>query len=344
MTPILKIRRILIRYFIDLRWHSIVLAIAVYFAASWALLSISGEQEITDSANFIYWIMVTASTVGYGDFSPTTVQGKYITALLIIPFGLSLFGLVIGRLAALASHRWRKGVKGLKSLDYQQHILIIGWNGNRTLQLIRLLLKEIQGSHSDQRIALCVKADIENPFPERIGFVKTSSFSNLQDMQRAAISQAQCIIIDNPEDDITMTTALFCTGQNSDAHIIAYFKDEQLGNLLKSHCPNVESMPSVAVEMLAKSAMDPGSSILHKQLLDSNSGMTQFSIKYTAEQSTDFETLFHQFKHDYHATLIGLADQGSDDIQVNPALNQSVHIGSTLYYIAAQRISNMQWK
>ncbi len=344
MIALLKVRRILIKYFIDLRWHSILLAIAFYFAASWILLSLSGETDITHSDNFIYWIVVTASTVGYGDFSPTTVQGKYITALLIIPFGLSLFGLVIGRIAALVSHRWRRGVKGLKSLDYQKHILVIGWNGHRTLQLIRLLLKEVQDSQSDQKIALCVKADIENPFPDTIGFVKTTSFSNLQDMQRAAIGEASCIIIDNPDDDITMTTALFCSQQNPDAHTIAYFKDEQLGSLLKSHCPNVESMPSVAVEMLAKSAMDPGSSILHKQLLDSNSGMTQFSIRYDDNNSTTFEALFHKFKHEYQATLIGLAPNGPENIQVNPDLDHQVQSGTTLYYIAAQRIQQVNWQ
>lgn len=343
MTPLLKIRRILIKYFIDLRWHSILLAIAFYFVASWLLLSASGEKDITESANFLYWIVVTASTVGYGDFSPTTVQGKYITALLIIPFGLSLFGLVIGRIAAQVSHRWRRGVKGLKSLDYEQHILVIGWNDNRTLQLIRLLLKEVQDGHRDQKIALCVKADIENPFPDLIGFVKTSSFSSVHDMQRAGIDKASCIIIDNPDDDITMTTALFCSQQNPDAHTIAYFKDEQLGSLLKSHCPNIESMPSVAVEMLAKSAMDPGSSILHKQLLDSNSGMTQFSIKYDAAQHTTFENLFHKFKHDYQATLIGIAQARADDIQVNPSLDHQVDSGCTLYYIAAQRIKQINW-
>ncbi|WP_315980980.1 potassium channel family protein [Aliamphritea spongicola] len=202
-------------------------------------------------------MIVTASTVGYGDFSPTTAAGKYIVSLFVIPFGLGLFGLAVGRLAAFVSFQWRKGLKGLKTLDYTGHILIIGWNNERTLQLIRLLLREIEYHHETQRVALCVKADIENPLPDEIGFIRVNSFNNDEQMSRAALKQASCIIIDNPEDDLSMTTALYCSDQNPDAHIIAYFKEESLGKLLKAHCPNVECMPSVAIEMLAKSAMDP---------------------------------------------------------------------------------------
>jgi voltage-gated potassium channel len=234
-------------------------------------------------------------------------------------------------------------VLGLKNLNYENHILIIGWNGNRTLQLLRLLLKEIQENNNQQPIALCVKADIENPLPDKIGFVKTSSFSSEIEMRNASIASASCIIIDNPEDDMTMTTALFCSQQNPKAHIIAYFKDEQLGSLLKSHCPNVESMPSVAVEMLAKSAMDPGSGLLHQELLDSNRGMTQFSISFDAQQATDFASLFHAFKHQYQATLIGIAKAGPETIELNPPLKNTIEPGSTLYYIAAHRIINIDW-
>jgi len=344
MTPINRIRKIIVRYFIDLRWQSIFFAIAIYMFLSWAILKLCGEADITDNANFFYWIMVTASTVGYGDFSPTTTAGKYATALFVIPFGLSFFGLVIGRIAAFISYQWKKGILGLKALDYDQHILIIGWNDNRTIQLVRLLLKETQGSVPEQKIALCVKANIDNPMAEDIGFVRTSSFSNEADMDRAAIKKAACIIIDNPEDDITMTTALFCSKQNPNAHIMAYFKDEQLGFLLKDHCPNVECMPSVAVEMLAKSAMDPGSSLLHQQLLDSNHGMTQYSLVFTGANDIDFATLFHTFKHQHQATLIGIMTPHSSAIELNPALTTSVPLNSTLYYIASKRITDIKWQ
>lgn len=41
---------------------------------------------ITESANFLdslYWSIVTATTLGYGDFSPHTTGGKVLTSALI---------------------------------------------------------------------------------------------------------------------------------------------------------------------------------------------------------------------------------------------------------------------
>lgn len=341
MLVIFRVKKILLKHFMELRWHSITLAIFFYILMSWMLLWLSGEQELTAASDFIYWIMVTASTVGYGDLSPVTTTGKYIVGLFVIPCGLGLFGLAIGRLAAFISFQWRKGVQGLKSLNYENHILVIGWNDGRTLQLIRLLLREI-GPHTDsQKLALCVRADIENPMPDEIGFVKVVSFSRDEDMARAAVENASCIIIDNPDDDVTMTTALYCSSKNPSAHTIAYFQDEKLGTLLKQHCPNIECMPSVAVEMMAKSAVDPGSSVLHHELLDVEHGMTQYSIRYDGQLAVTVRPLFSIFKEQYKATLIGVSNDGYDSIQLNPALDFTVNPGGTLYYIANERIKSI---
>lgn len=343
MPVIVRIKKVLLKHFMEMRWYSVVLAIALYVLSSWVLLWACGEKQLLTSPDFFYWIMVTASTVGYGDLSPVTSAGKYIVSFFIIPFGLGLFGLAIGRLAAFVSFQWRKGVQGLKSLNYDNHVLVIGWNGPRTLHLLKLLLREIAFHDDQKKIALCVRVDIENPMPETIGFVKVSTFSNDEDMQRAAIETASCIIIDNPDDDITMTTALYCSSVNPNAHMIAYFKEERLGNLLRKHCPNVECMPSVAVEMLAKSAMDPGSSALHKQLLDANKGMTQYSINYSAQTEIPVASLFTAFKQKYAATLIGISANGPESIELNPPLDAKVAQGTTLYYIADERIRNIEW-
>ncbi|MBQ0756082.1 MAG: potassium channel protein [Amphritea sp.] len=344
MLVLFRVKKILLKHFMELRWHSITLAIFFYILMSWVLLWLSGEKELTAGSDFVYWIMVTASTVGYGDLSPVTTSGKYIVGLFVIPCGLGLFGLAIGRLAAFISFQWRKGVQGLKSLNYENHILVIGWNDGRTLQLIRLLLREMASNTDDQKLALCVRADIENPMPDEIGFVKVVSFSSDQDMARAAVENASCIIIDNPDDDVTMTTALYCSSKNPNAHTIAYFQDEKLGNLLKQHCPNIECMPSVAVEMIAKSAVDPGSSVLHHELLDVEHGMTQYSIKYDGLSAVTVRSLFSVFKEKYEATLIGISNEGYDSIQLNPALDLAVNPGGTLYYIADERIKSIHWE
>lgn len=344
MSLWVKVRKVMLQYFAEARWYTIVLALLFYAATSWGLLYLADEQALLNAHDFVYWLAVTGSTVGYGDMSPTTPMGKLLVAFYVIPLGLSIFALVVGRIASWVSMQWQKGVLGLKNLTVNDHILVIGWNENRTLQLLKLLLEERSESKDNPDIVLCVRADVSNPMPGDIDFVKVSSFND-DEMDRAGVANARTIIIDNPMDDVTMTTSLYCAKRNPDAHLVAYFHDENLSKLLQQHCPNVECTPSVAVEMLAKSAFDPGSSVLHHDLLDVQEGQAQYSLTVPAQQTdVPLDALFINFKRHYDAIFIGFAPQGDyRNMRVNPSLSESIKGGDKLFYIADQRINDVDW-
>ena len=341
-----KLRKILLSTLRKMSWGSVLGIFLFYAASSWFLLLSAGEEALIAPQNFFYWLVVTGSTVGFGDLSPTTTLGKWIVTLYVIPVGLSIFAYMVGRIAAFFVAQWRKGVKGLKQLNESEHILVIGWNGSRTMQLIKLLIKEHETIEESIKIVLCVRADIENPFADKIEFVKVNSFNKDEDMDRCNIDKAAVIIVDNPEDDLTMTTSLYASHRNPSAHILAYFHDESLVKLLNQHCPNVECMPSVAVEMLAKSAIDPGSSVLHHDLLSvDDEGQAQFSYNIPANQSEiSVKKVFIGLKQHYGATLIGLAKNSDRTALVlNPDFNQNIAPGDKIYYIAPQRIKQIDW-
>ncbi|WP_255438901.1 potassium channel family protein [Aestuariibacter sp. GS-14] len=336
----------MLHYFAGSRWYTIALATAFYAASSWILLWAADESALTESVNFLYWLAVTGSTVGYGDLSPQTDAGKLVVAFYVIPLGLSIFAMVIGRIAAFVGNQWRKGLMGLSGLSVSDHILVIGWNEQRTLLLLKLLLRERESLQERPDIVLCVRADITNPMPGKIEFVKVESFNRDEDMDKACIASASTILIDNPQDDLTLTTALYCSQKNPSAHQVAYFADESLVGLLHQHCPQIECTPSVAVEMLAKAAFDPGSSALHHDLLSvDDDGQAQFSITVpAATQSVTYQQLFFAFKQRYDATLIGFAPSGrAQDVTLNPSLDTVIAPQDKLYYIAKQRITELDW-
>ncbi|WP_205662121.1 potassium channel family protein [Alteromonas flava] len=340
-----KVRKVMLQYFAEARWYTIALVLVFYAISSWCLLYLADETALLSAHDFIYWLAVTGSTVGYGDYSPVTPAGKMIVAFYIIPLGLSIFAMVVGRIASWVSRQWQKGVLGLKSLNVQEHILVIGWNDNRTLQLLKLLLQERADSSDAPDIVLCVRAEVNNPLPGEIEFVKVASFNN-DEMDRAGVADAKTIIIDNPLDDVTMTTALYCAQRNPNAHLVAYFHDENLSKLLEKHCPNVECTPSVAVEMLAKSAFDPGSSVLHHDLLDVQEGQAQYSVTVPPSVTElSLEAIFINLKRQYEAIFIGYAPQGDyRQMRVNPVLSESVSGGDKLFYIADKRIPSVDWQ
>ncbi|WMN88198.1 ion channel [Vibrio parahaemolyticus] len=340
MAVWLVVKKWLSSHLFKLSTRNLVVISLLYISLSWGLLVLAGETELTENfSSFIYYLMVTASTVGYGDHSPVTDLGKWVVVLFVIPGGLSLFAALLGRVAGAAVDYWRAGIIGKRRVRVENHIVLLGWNGSRTMHLIRMLQHEESGKRP---VVLCSRSDIENPLPGEINFIRVTSYTDSQEMSNANITQASCIIVDNLSDDITLSAALYCASVNPDAHLLAYFKDEALGRLLSQHCPKAECIPAVGAEMLAKAAVDPGSSALHQELLASTRGMTQYSVIYPENQpTTRIENLFGFIKKHHHATLIAI-DLG-EGIELNPDLSTEVPPNSKLFYIADERIEDFAW-
>lgn len=58
----------------------------------------AADANIQTGTDALWWSFVTISTVGYGDFYPTTDQGRFV-AIFVIVIGVGLFGVVTGFLA-----------------------------------------------------------------------------------------------------------------------------------------------------------------------------------------------------------------------------------------------------
>ncbi len=56
------------------------------------------EPSMETYADALWWSMVTATTVGYGDISPETGIGRLI-ALILMVFGIGLLGMITGSIA-----------------------------------------------------------------------------------------------------------------------------------------------------------------------------------------------------------------------------------------------------
>ncbi len=337
----LNLRRWVFQNFNRLTGRNLLILFSSYVFISWALYWLADEGAIYGSfTDFIYYLVVTASTVGYGDMSPETPLGKWLTLIFVIPAGLSLFAIVVGRIAGIMVDYWRSGITGNRGLSVENHIVILGWNGQRTLNLVRMLQHDVK---QQKDIILCVRPKMENPLPGEVEFIRTETFTDSIAMEKACLSKATTILIDNPEDDITLSTALYCARVNPSAHMLAYFNDDSLSDLLQHHCPNVECIPSVSVEMMAKAAVDPGSSQLHHELLATNHGMTQYAIVYPeGAEPCQIDSIFARLKTDFDATLIGVMPSDGT-MQLNPPLNTPVAPGDTIFYIAEQRITTMSW-
>ena len=72
----------------------------------------------------------------------------------------------------------QRRMRGLSKLNKENHIVLIGWRGKRTIDLLTLLVSEERASVTPRDIVLCVEADVENPLPGEVSFSKVVAFTD----------------------------------------------------------------------------------------------------------------------------------------------------------------------
>jgi voltage-gated potassium channel len=324
-----------------LTWIALLALSAAHFIISWLALAWAGETELAQPNVYWYFYVTTGTTVGYGDFSPQTSAGRAVTALLVMPGGIALLTIVIGKLVQLFSFHWRKSMQGMSDYSLlKEHIVILGWHGEKTRSMVAHILGD--KLRLPREIVLCAASDVmENPLPAEVKFLRDHSLSNPALLARAGIPTAAIIIALGVDDNETLAATLAATALNKTAHIVAYFENPALADILKAHCPHAECNVSLSIEMLVRSAQDPGSSRVHQQLLSTLEGQTQFSLQVPdGVPPLKYADVFAALKNHYDATLIGLVQKhsGAENLLLNAPSDHAIVAGDVLYFIAAARL------
>lgn len=137
----------------------------------------------------IWWAIVTTSTVGYGDYVPTTLVGKLIGVLLIL-IGAGFVTAYFATLATEAARTEEMFLKGKKGFKEENHIIIVGWN-EKSRNIITAL-------HSRNKPTSIVLIDYTlDSYPEtplNFHFIKGQAHEDLT-LLRANIHKAKKIVI-----------------------------------------------------------------------------------------------------------------------------------------------------
>ncbi|MEV8609576.1 ion channel [Amycolatopsis sp. NPDC051373] len=113
MTVVLS--RLLSRLLWSRGWAAPVLVVSFVFATSWPLMALAepAGSELVQAGNYWWYFVVTASTVGYGGFSPRTAAGHVVGAYVIVG-GIVTLTTVFARLAAALETMKGRRMQGLE--------------------------------------------------------------------------------------------------------------------------------------------------------------------------------------------------------------------------------------
>lgn len=172
------------------RFSKLPLVIRVLFIALLVIFLFGGLVHLLEPENFpawfdgIWWAIITASTVGYGDFVPQTVLGR-LSGIFLIMTGAGFLATYFVSLATAAVTAQNELLEGKAMYKGKDHIIIIGWN-ERSREIL----------HTLPRSAVLIDETLEkNPLPQAdIHFIQGRANRD-EVLLQAGILTAQKVII-----------------------------------------------------------------------------------------------------------------------------------------------------
>lgn len=275
--------------------------------------------DISEGNNPFWWAIVTMTTVGYGDYSPETLEGR-LFAVFIMFTGIALVSFFTASISSIfVAQKIREG-KGLEKLNISDHIILCGWNSNADK-----LIDSIHQLNRNQRNLDIVLVNelteeeitqLRSRFSQiKIHFV-SGDFTQEETLQRAGVASADSVIIipnnlnndNNTHDEKTIFATLTIKSIDASIRVVAYLLDrENLTHIKRAEADEVVVSDDYSLNILASHIVDPGVPQLSSHLINATSD-SRFLRKSIPSNfvGKKYGELFDHYRDKNGALLIGL--------------------------------------
>lgn len=264
---------------------------------------------------------MTIFTVGYGDIKPITTGGRLL-AIFIMLAGVSMVSTITATISSIFVARKIREDQGLESIDYENHIIICGWNnradslldtmlrlsGKKELKLVLLNelpeneIHTILDKYSQYKIKF-VYGDYSHPAPlERANIKHAITVLLLPNLNRHSVTEA---------DEKTVLATLNIKSSFPKVRVIAFIMNpENEAHVKRAKADEVVLSDKYVDYFLASNILQPGLPKVFDQILN-----PRLQNKIAIETiPTDFvnkpyQELFNYFRNQHKNLLLGVISQ-----------------------------------
>ena len=313
---------------------------------------LSGEDFAKRFLDYFWFHHVTLFTVGFGDISPETDIGRFITVYWIMAVGICIFSTFIGDVIQKYLKINDDLLKGkLSFMKEKRHIVIFG-NSKHAVRLIEQI--RLNTTQSKRPIVL-VLSDGTDPLdlPVNSFLVSVKSVLDLSELRRLSLGHALTILIDTEDDGTNIALCLIiqqilnkCPVEDERPSVLAMFHDSEMEMIVEDSCKDIECLSLYRNQVLATALTDIGTIKVNEAINCPTAGnATQFSKRLPLYVDADFTygDLKLSLEEPLNITILGLESIGYNEKRtafLNPPRDLVLEKQQRFFYIASSRLDD----
>ena len=311
--------------------------IAVLILGGTAGLAYFEGRSLPDA---LWWSVVTLTTVGFGDISPVSLGGRLIGVVLMF-FGIGVLGMFTATIAGVFVEQRMRKDRGMGSYDFEEHIILCGWNG-RMKEILADLRADARSAEDD--MVLVAEVDAKPVADDRLHFVRGDVTE--ENLARAGIEKAATVVIVgdrsldySARDAKTVLSTLTVKGLNPSAYaIVELASDANVRHCERARADEIVVGAELCSRVMSTAAHDHGISTVLRELLSASVGQDLVTEPVpSALAGRPFFDVFSVLKREHGKIAVAIQRQGNGVIETNPGADVVVAAGDRLVVISARK-------
>ncbi len=322
-------------------------AILLYGSTGFLFFELPVKPDLTWADGFWY-SFVTVTTVGYGDFYPSTPGGRFVVAVPLMFFGIGLLGYVLSIAASSLIEAKTKELHGMGTFKLKGHLVILNYPGiGKILRVLDELTADPSfGKHRE--IVLVDDDLVELPqelVVRGVHYVRGNPTRD-ETLTRASIDTARHAVVltkrpgDPGSDDRNVAITLALEARAPDVQSVVECVDYTTEELLrKAGSDSVVCTSRFDAHFLGAELLNPGVQEVVEELTTNLRGQQIYLTRFSGESPRPYAKIAGECASLGHI-VIGVRQGDSTRLNVEGTLD--VAPGDHIISIGAERLTSLR--
>jgi voltage-gated potassium channel len=309
----------------------LILSVIFYYAER------AGENSSVNSIGDALWyLIVTLTSVGYGDITPITQTGRVVGTILVL-LSMVVLGVLISSISSNVFKMIEEKKLGLRGTDFEQHIICIGWS-----EFSRMVIFEVLEANRKVAIITNKKSDIDfiySEFGRENIFVLYADIQNLDIISKLNPDKASDVFLNFNDDTETLIYVINFRKKYPQPNLVVTISNHKLKETFyTAGVRHVVARNEIASKLVASYVFEPEVAELNIDLLSSASHDEDFdNQQYIVTDKNpylnkNYDDAYVALKMKYNIVLLGIVKHidGKDKLMINARSDTIIEKGDYL--------------